>query len=222
MPSRMTWPVTSTVAFAGGECLQVRRCGLGGVVHLKIESHRASTSASSARGKRQRGARDTERTALRMQRKSKRHQPQQGRAPEKLAATMPQANANAATKEALCRRNTQARGGARCRRACAPSGEGEDVGKSAYKRSSSSAPIVGAQGHISYCASPNRVYGSLSRILSSVAWASLSGTRNSSAPPLRGTSGPEAISRPSCFSPCSRRGASRCASGLLPAACGNE
>src|ERR1017187_2752272 len=76
--------------------------------------------------------------------------------------------------------------------ACAPCGEGEDVDNSAYKRSSSSAPIVGAQGHTSYCASPNRVNGSLSRILSRVACASLSGTRNSNAPPLRGTMGPEA------------------------------
>jgi len=38
-----------------------------------------------------------------------------------------------------------------------------------YKRSRSSAPKAGAQGHTSYCATPNRVYGSLSRILSSVA-----------------------------------------------------
>ncbi len=43
------------------------------------------------------------------------------------------------------------------------------LGRNGYKRSKSSAPIAGAQGHTSYCATPNRVYGSLSRMLSRVA-----------------------------------------------------
>src|SRR5262249_49640794 len=60
-------------------------------------------------------------------------------------------------------------------------------------RSRSSTPMLGSQGSTSYWAQPAFVKGSASRTASR---AATSGTRRSSAPPLRGSSGPEARRRP--------------------------
>src|SRR5665213_2955243 len=71
-----------------------------------------------------------------------------------------------------------------------------------YSWSSFSLPVEAAHGRISYCAMPLFTYGSLSRTASSDSCTEESGTRSSNAPPLLGSSGPEASTIPFSNSEC--------------------